>query len=130
MIEQNRRPRCKRKVFFMLFTSAMSVIMFAVYRFSLFLDFFFSQIMWTYIIAVAMLILACIFYNRGFLHKGITPEMLPIDWDEKKKQEFIRDAEKRIRRSAWMFSMIVALLATFFFEAFELFVLPLLYGWL
>ena len=129
MIEQKVMPTKRRKVFFILFTIALSVVVFAFYRFSLFVDFFFPVIMWVYTIALAVLTMIYIFYNRGFLHKGITVQMLPIDWDDEKKQDFIRDAERRIRRSSWMLSFMVAFFATFVLEAFELFVLPILSGW-
>lgn len=129
MIEQKDRSAFRRRVFFTLFTVLLSAFVFAFYRFSLFIDVFFPEIMWVYIIALAVLIFVYIFYNRGFLHKGITPEMLPHDWDDEKKNEFIEYTERRMRRSAWMLPFIIAFFATFVIESFELFVLPIILGW-
>ena len=129
MIEQRDRSTRRRRIFFVLFTVILSIFVFAFYRFSLFLDIFFPQIMWVYIISLAALMIIYIFYNHGFLHKGLTVDMLPLDWDEEKKQDFIRCSKNRTKRSAWMLSFIIAFFSTFVLEAFELFVLPIILGW-
>lgn len=129
MNEQKDGSIKKRKVFYILFTIALSAVLFAFYRFSLFIGFFFPVVMWVYIVALAVLTLTYIFYNRGFLRKGVTVEMLPLEWKEEKKRDFVRDAEDRIKRSAWMLSFMVSFFATFLLDAFELFVLPVFIGW-
>lgn len=130
MIAQKDKQTGKKKVLFVLFTVALSLVAFAFYRFSLYnIEALFPIVMWTYLVSLAFLAIFYIFYNRGFLHKGITEDMLPSDWDDEKKREFVRDAESRMRRSAWMICLMIAFLMTFVLEAIELFVLPIFYGW-
>ena len=129
MIEQKGRSPKIRKVLFVLFTIALSAVVFAFYRFSLSLEFLFPIVVWIYLVGLAVLAISYIFYNRGFLRKGVTADMLPSDWDEEKKRDFVQDAERRIRRSSWMLSLMIAFFATFVLEALELFVLPVFYGW-
>ena len=129
MNEQKDKLTGKRKVCFILFTLALSIAVFAFYRFSLWIGFLFPIVMWVYLVGLALTAIVYIVYNRGFLRKGITEEMLPFDWDEEKKRDFVRDAERRIKRSAWMLSLMTAFFATFVIEAFELFVLPIFNGW-
>ncbi len=112
-----------------LCTVALSVIVFTFYRFSLAVDFFFPIVMWSYMAILAVLVFVYIIYNRGFSRKGVTVDMLPEEWSAEKKQSFVADAERRLRRSKWMLILIIAFLVTFLMEALELFVLPMFSGW-
>ena len=73
-------------------------------------------------------ILAYLIYNRGFSRKGVTREMLPAEWSEDKKDEFIHSGEERLKSSRWMLVVILAFLFTFFIEIIELYFLPFLFG--
>ena len=99
----------------------------AVYYFSLAVEFF-PLVMWGYMIALAVLALTYVIYNRGFSRKGVTVEMLPDEWSDEQKQSFIEDGGLRIRRSKWMLVLIVAFFVTFSVEAWLLFVNPMLVG--
>ncbi len=129
MIEQKDKKTSKRKVYFMLFTLAVSAVAVAFYRFSLYVDFLFPIVMWAYLVGLAVLAIVYIFYNRGFLRKGITEDMLPQDWDDERKKAFVEDSARRIKKSAWMPAFAIAFFVTFFVEALDLFVIPIVNGW-
>ena len=67
------------------------------------------------------------FYNRGFSRKGVTPEMLPKEWSDEKKRQFIEDGERRMKKSRWMIFVIVPFCAVFIVELFMLYIWPTLY---
>ena len=121
----------KRMPATVLITVVLSAMVAAFYYFSLAFEFF-PLVMWGYMIALAVLVLVYIFYNRGFTRKGITVEMLPDDWSDAKKREFVADGKRRLKASKWMLVLIVAFLVTFMIEALILFVSPTLkdmLGW-
>lgn len=72
--------------------------------------------------------LAYWFYNRGFSRKGVTPEMLPKEWSDEKKRQFIADGERRIKKSRWMIFIILPFCVVFIVELFMLYIWPTLYG--
>lgn len=117
----------KRKVTTILLTVVLTAVVAAFYYFSLAFDFF-PVVMWGYMIALAVLVLVYIFYNRGFSRKGVTVYMLPDDWSQEKKETFVSDAQKRLRVSKWMLVLIFAFLFTFMLEALLLFVAPIFGG--
>ena len=78
--------------------------------------------------ALAALTLGYIIYNRAMSRNGVTVEMLPDEWDEEKKTEFVEDGKRRLRRSKWMLMLIIAFVITFAVEAIMLFVFPLVEG--
>ena len=119
----------RKTVIRVLCTVALSVIVFTFYRFSLAVDFFFPIVMWSYMAILAVLVFVYIIYNRGFSRKGVTVDMLPEEWSEEKKQDFVADARRRLKRSKWMLIFIIAFLVTFLMEALELFVLPMFSSW-
>ena len=117
----------KKKAVMILAAVAAIVVVASFYYFSLAFDFF-PIVMWGYMIALAALVLIYILYNRGFSRKGITAEMLPDEWTEEKKEVFISDGVKRLKRSKWMLILILAFLFTFLIEALTLFVAPMFSG--
>lgn len=68
------------------------------------------------------------FYNRGFSRKGVTPEMLPKEWSDEKKKQFIEDGERRMKKSRWMIFIILPFCVVFIVELFMLYVWPSLYA--
>ena len=116
-----------QKILTAIATAVLSVVLVAIYYFSLAFEFF-PIVMWGYMIALAVLALTYVIYNRGFSRKGVTEEMLPDEWSPEEKTLFIRDGERRLRRSKWMLVLIVAFFVTFAVEAWLLFVNPLLAG--
>ena len=78
-----------------------------------------------YWIALGALLIAYLIYNRGFTRKGVTEEMLPADWSQEKKAEYIEDAKRRASRSKWMISVMLQLLITILLDAVYLFTWPI-----
>ena len=79
-------------------------------------------VMVAYFLVFAVLIITYLAYNRGFVNKNVTAEMLPADWSEEKKQAFL-DAEKtRAEKSRWMLTVIIPFVVVFMCEALYLFV--------
>lgn len=117
----------KKKAAMILSTLVLTVVVAAFYYFSLAFDFF-PVVMWGYMIALAVLVLVYIFYNRGFSRRGVTVDMLPDEWSSEKKEEFVADGARRLSRSKWMLVLIIAFLVTFLIEALTLFVAPMFSG--
>ena len=86
--------------------------------------YYFELVMIAYMVASVAFVLAYVIYNKGFSRRGVTREMLPDDWSEEQKNEFIEDGENRQARSRWMLIPIFAFVFTFAIDAVELFVLP------
>lgn len=90
---------------------------------------FFNIVMWVYMAIEAVFVIAYVIYNRGFSRKGVTKDMLPEDWSEEMKEDFIADGYRRLHASRWMIVVIFAFLFTFAVDIIELFVLPTVLGW-
>ncbi|MBO5845202.1 MAG: hypothetical protein J6Q77_01020 [Clostridia bacterium] len=103
-----------------------SVIVYVTYR--ILIDRFYLSVLIAYMVIETAFILAYMIYNRGFSRKGVTRDMLPPDWSEEKKDEFIRSGEERLKGSRWMLVIILAFLFTFFAEIVELYFLPFVLG--
>lgn len=110
-----------------------TVLFFAVYRVLLFYaemteeTFYSFLVMVLYMALLLGFVLAYIIYNRFFYRKGVTPEQLPDEWSEAKKQEFIEDAIRRTERSRWMLTVIFPLVVTFFIDTVDLFIIDTLF---
>ena len=110
-----------------------TVLYFAVYRVLLFYaemteeTFYSFLVMVLYMALLLGFVLAYIIYNRFFYRKGVTPEQLPAEWSEAKKQEFIEDAVRRWERSRWMLTVIFPLVVTFFIDTVDLFIIDTLF---
>lgn len=123
--ETENSKKSSHKVSTAVITVVASVVLLAFYYLSLGFEPFpgyFMIVMWVYMVALAALALTYVIYNRGFSRKGITAQMLPDEWSDEQKQDFIEDGEKRMRRSKWMLVLIVAFFVTFAVEALYLFV--------
>lgn len=98
-----------------------TIVAFALYRLAanLFLDFVF----WVYVVITTVLALSYIIYNRGLSRRGVTVEMLPDTMSAAEKEEFIADAERRMKNSKWILALLIPFIFTFLFDAVELFLL-------
>ena len=105
----------------------LSVFVFWLYR-TLMNYYYFELVLIAYMVIATVFLFAYVIYNRGFSRKGITKDMLPTDWSEERKEEFLCSAAKRLRHSRWMLVIILAFIFTFMLDAFELFVIPLIKG--
>lgn len=88
----------------------------------------FQMIFSIYMAVWAVLFIAYWVYNRGFSRKGVTPEMLPDEWSDAKKEQFIADGKRRMEKSRWMIYIIAPLCFVFIVEMFLAFVWPTIYG--
>jgi len=121
--KQNKKEHNK-KLFWGILTVVVSLIILVFYRVCLELSLsIFPYVMWGYMIILTVLIVAYIVYNRGFTRRGVGLEMLPEDWSEERRREFVEDGKRRLSKSKWVLMLIIGFLFTFLFDAFELFVI-------
>ena len=118
---QDEKKRNK-KLLWGVITALVSLVIIVFYRVCLNFTFF-PYVMWGYMVVLTALIVIYILYNRGFTRRGVAMDMLPDDWSEERRAEFIEDGKRRLARSKWMLIFIIGFLATFLFDALELFVL-------
>lgn len=122
-IRQNNAPKkpvseeAKRNMIIILcLTVALAVIYYGCMTFE-----FGIYVMWAYMIIFAVLLISFIAYNRAFVNKNVTIDMLPPDWSEEKKAEFIRKNAEREKRSRWMLLLIIPFAFVFIIEVLYLF---------
>ncbi|MBQ9162689.1 MAG: hypothetical protein IJX74_05375 [Clostridia bacterium] len=110
-------PEARRNaVIILVLTAALAVIYYGSMTFN-----FGIYVMWAYMIIFAALLISFLAYNRGFVNKGVTVDMLPPDWSEEKKADFINKTAEREKRSKWMLILIIPFAFVFIFEAIYLF---------
>lgn len=81
-----------------------------------------QAVMIAYFVVFGGLIIAYLAYNRAFVNKDVTADMLPADWSEERKQAFVEDNRRRAERSRWMMVVIIPFIIVFMCEALYLFV--------
>lgn len=108
------------RLFFVLVLN--TIILFVLYR-VLVNRGYFVQVFTVYGVALLALLCGYLIYNRGLVPQNLTRDQLPADWDEAKKDEFLADANRRIRRSKWMLTLIFPLCLTFAYEIIDLLIL-------
>ena len=121
----------KQKLIYLFSTVGLSAFFCAFYYFAIEIStqsaalyYFFPVVMFTYMAALTILIFVYIIYNRGFSRKGVTVEMLPEEWSEEKKIEFVENGKLRLKRSKWILVFIIALFFTFIADTFVMYALP------
>ena len=124
--------KSKKRLVLLIITLALTLIVLFVYRLFLVPDTplyrYYPYVMWVYMIILTVFVLVYIFYNRAFSRNGVTVDMLPSEWSEEKKTEFVARGEQRKKRSKWMLMVIISFLATFLVDAIELFAIPMISG--
>ena len=83
----------------------------------------FRQIFFVYLGLLAVLAVVYVVYNRGFVYKNATPELLPDTMTPEEKQATLEEARRRLRASDWMLMLIIPLVVTFLADAIYLFFL-------
>lgn len=83
---------------------------------------FVKAIMLIYFVAFAAILITYLAYNRCFLNKDVTVDMLPAEWSEEKKHSFVEGNRLRAERSRWMLTLIIPFVIVFMCEALYLFV--------
>ena len=130
MKETNRRRSRlskKEKATTLLSLALATAVVLTLYRVAMSFAWF-TILFWIYLGIATVLILAYVIYNRGFSRKGVTADMLPREWSEEQKADYLADGEKRMKRSRWMLIPILALLITFAVDVIELFAIPFFTG--
>ncbi len=72
----------------------------------------FYSIFLVYFILGVVLLFGYVIYNRGFVLKGATPEMLDDSLSMEEKVARIEDAKQRMKASRWMLTLIIPLLVS------------------
>ena len=129
----DKRKLDKKRRIYLISTVGLSAFFCAFYYCSMEISsrsielyYFFPAVMFVYMASLAILFVAYIIYNRGFSRKGVTVDMLPSEWSEEKKLEFIENGKVRLEKSKWLLIFIISLMFTFIAEAFALFVFPMI----
>ena len=78
-------------------------------------------VMVLYMVSFGGLLIAYLIYNRAFIHKDVTVDMLPEDWPEEKKQAFVDGNRRRAERSRWLLLLLIPFVFVFLAEAMYLF---------
>lgn len=81
-----------------------------------------KPVMIAYFIAFAVIIVSYLAYNRAFVNKDVTADMLPPEWSDEKKQAFVDGNRIRAEKSRWMVTIIIPFVVVFLCEALYLFV--------
>ena len=106
-------------------TAAVTLTIFIIYRLLMNTPYFHIAFI-TYLALATAAILGYVIYNRGFSRKGLTTDMLPPEWSDDKKSEYISDGERRLKRSRPLLVLVIAFVFTFAIDIIELFTLPLI----
>ena len=80
------------------------------------------------IIAVYSLItlVAALWYiscNKGLVGTKVTPDLLPESWSEEEKEAFMAEYRERREKSKKLLVILLPMIATFFFEAIDIYFL-------
>ncbi|MBE6653389.1 MAG: hypothetical protein E7610_08270 [Ruminococcaceae bacterium] len=81
-----------------------------------------QAVMIAYFVVFTVVIVGYLIYNRAFVNKDVTADMLPQEWSEEKKQAFIEDNRIRAEKSRWVVVIIIPFAVVFMCEALYLFV--------
>ncbi len=74
-----------------------------------------------YMVTFAGLLVGYLIYNRAFIHKDVTADMLPDDWSQEKKNDFVEQNRLREEKSRWLLTFIIPFVFVFLAEAMYLF---------
>ena len=69
-----------------------------------------------------------VIYNKGFVYKDATPEMLPNTMTPEQKAAVLDEAKARLRKSRWMLTLILPFVLAFMLDALYLFILSDLFA--
>ena len=133
--DKSQKKLDKKKLIYLFSTVGLSAFFCAFYYSSIEISsrnqelrYFFPAVIFIYTAVLTVLSFVYIVYNRGFSRKGVTVDMLPDEWSEEKKLEFVENGKLRLERSKWMLVLIISLSFTFIVEVFIFFVLPMIKG--
>ncbi len=123
MLKKTPKKPDAKAIAILLLLILMTLAVFLFYR--VMMNFpHFEIVLIAYMVLSVAFVVAYLIYNRGMSRRGVTREMLPEEWSEEQKTEFLEDAIRRRKNSRWMILPIFAFLFTFAMDAMELFVIP------
>ena len=64
-----------------------------------------------------------VFYNRGIIGTKATDDILPPNLSKEQKAEILAEIEGRRKNSKWAMLVLIPMIATFFFEAIDVYML-------
>ncbi len=114
------KPENKKMLFYLLINS---VVLISLY-FLLTEHFQLAFIPYVYLAAGAILGFAYVIYNRGFVGKNATPDMLPDDMPPQSKQAFLEDCRQRLHKSRWMITVLLPIVFAIGADLMYLFLFP------
>ena len=83
----------------------------------------FYSIFTVYFVSGVAFLFAYLIFNRGFSLKGATPEMLDDSLTEQEKVAKIAEAERRMKVSRWMLTVIIPLITAILVDFLYVYVL-------
>ena len=117
----------KKTLIYVVPTIIISAVMFILYR-RLLNVFYYERVLTIYMALTTALLIIYLMYNRGFSRRGVTRDMLPPEWSEERKQEFIDSAQKRFKNSRWLLVVVSALFLVFVIDAIDIIIIPMING--
>lgn len=127
-VEQTEKKGVSKTALLLLFALVgATVVSLTVYRFLMKGPYFRATLI-AYMVIGGIATLGYVLYNRGFSRRGVTADMLPADWSDEKKNDYIEDGARRMKRSRWVLIVAFAIFATLAFDIIELYMLPVIKG--
>lgn len=109
-LNSNRKPPVGK----VLILVASTAVVYSVYLIAC--RFQFKPIVHIYAAVLTVLMCAYIIMNRGLGSKSPEPDMLPQDWSEEKKTEYIEDDRLRKKRAKPILMAVLPFIFTFLFD--------------
>ena len=120
-ITNKRRPLSKNTLWRMIAVVAATLLLLFVYY--LCIGFGWAKpVMIIYMVIPAGLLIAYLIYNRGFVYKDVTPDMLPAEWSAEQKSAILEDSRTRVERSKWLLAVLIPFVLVLLADALYLYV--------
>ena len=87
----------------------------------------FNAILFIYLGLGVVLSVGYLIYNRGFVGKNATEDMLPDTMTHEEKQTFLADCKARLHNSRWVLVFLIPILVTIMADVIYLFYLQELF---
>lgn len=99
-----------------------TVVLMALYFTAAYLEF--RPILWIYLGVGTALGIFYVIYNRGFVGKNATPEMLSDTLTAEEKEAYLSDCRRRMEKTKWVLTVLIPILLTICADVIYLFILP------
>ena len=86
-------------------------------------------VFWLYYAATFVVAAVYVIYNRGFVIDSLTKSALSDSYTEEEKEAYLRSINERKQKSAWLLTVLFALLITLLYEIISLFFGDTIFGW-